>query len=190
MYMYCIFYSALNMYCMYMYMYMYVNLHVLKVSAPPTHLPSLSPSPSLPLPPPLPPPSPSPPPSGATNAELGGAGVTHLVVADTVEPADIPLTSSRVMVVKQQWFWESIQIEACADESLYQAKVGPPSISLSLYQFLPPVHVPPFIHSFIPACLSACLCLLHVCLSLSVCLLACLSTCTCMSARRSACLSV
>ena len=30
---------------------------------------------------------------------------------------------NRVLVVKQQWFWESIQIEACADEALYQAKV-------------------------------------------------------------------
>ena len=57
------------------------------------------------------------------NGELGDSGLTHLVVADTVDPADVPVTSSRVLVVKQQWFWESIQIEACADEALYQAKV-------------------------------------------------------------------
>ena len=50
--------------------------------------------------------------------------MTHLVVADRVEPQHIPPTPSRVLVVKQQWFWESIQIGACADEALYQAKVG------------------------------------------------------------------
>ena len=60
------------------------------------------------------------------NGELGDAGLTHLVVADTVDPSEIPVTSSRVLVVKQQWFWESIQIEACADEALYQAKASSP----------------------------------------------------------------
>ncbi|CAI8002154.1 Protein ECT2 [Geodia barretti] len=60
--------------------------------------------------------------NGGMNGELGDAGLTHLVVADTVDPSEIPVTSSRVLVVKQQWFWESIQIEACADEALYQAK--------------------------------------------------------------------
>ena len=56
--------------------------------------------------------------------ELGEEGLTHLVVADEVELHTIPPTPSRVLVVKQQWFWESIQIEACADEALYQAKVS------------------------------------------------------------------
>lgn len=49
--------------------------------------------------------------------------MTHLVVSDDVNPADIPVTRARD-VVKQQWFWESIQIEAKADEKLYLAKVA------------------------------------------------------------------
>lgn len=60
--------------------------------------------------------------NGAVTASLGDSGVTHLVVADSVEAQDVPPASSRVQVIKQQWFWESIQIEACADEALYQAK--------------------------------------------------------------------
>ena len=61
---------------------------------------------------------------GATNAEWGQSGVTHLVVSDEVDSTNIPQASSRVQVVKQQWFWESIQIDACADEYLYQARVN------------------------------------------------------------------
>ena len=62
---------------------------------------------------------------GAIHADWGQSGVTHLVIADNeVDPSHIPHTSSRVQVVKQQWFWESIQIDACADEQLYQAKVN------------------------------------------------------------------
>ena len=75
------------------------------------------------LPPPLSFLCPSPT-AGSVNASLGDSGVTHLVVANSVEARDVPPASSRVQVVKQQWFWESIQIEACADEALYQAKVG------------------------------------------------------------------
>ena len=61
---------------------------------------------------------------GAINAEWGQSGVTHLVISDNeVDPTHIPHTSTRVQVVKQQWFWESIKIDACADEQLYQAKV-------------------------------------------------------------------
>ena len=58
--------------------------------------------------------------------DWGQSGVTctHLVVSDQVESADIPQTSSYVQVVKQQWFWESIQIDASADEHLYQARVN------------------------------------------------------------------
>lgn len=61
---------------------------------------------------------------GATNAEWGQSGVTHLVVSDEVDSTNIPQASSHVQVVKQQWFWESIQIDACADEYLYQARVN------------------------------------------------------------------
>lgn len=61
---------------------------------------------------------------GATSADWGQSGVTHLVVSDQVESASVPHASSHVQVVKQQWFWESIQIDACADEHLYQARVN------------------------------------------------------------------
>ena len=61
---------------------------------------------------------------GATSVDWGHSGVTHLVVSDQVDSADIPQASSHVQVVKQQWFWESIQIDACADEHLYQARVN------------------------------------------------------------------
>ena len=54
---------------------------------------------------------------------MGEAGLTHLVVSDDVDPAHIPTTPFRIHIVKQQWFWESIQIEASADEQLYQVKV-------------------------------------------------------------------
>ena len=39
--------------------------------------------------------------TGAECIPTGGSGLTHLVVSDNVEH-DIPVTSSRVMVVKQQ----------------------------------------------------------------------------------------
>ena len=61
---------------------------------------------------------------GATSVDWGQTGVTHLVVSDQVDAADIPQASSHIQVVKQQWFWESIQIDACADEHLYQARVS------------------------------------------------------------------
>ena len=61
--------------------------------------------------------------TGATSVDWGQSGVTHLVVSDQVDSANIPQASSQVQVVKQQWFWESIQIDACADEHLYQARV-------------------------------------------------------------------
>ncbi len=68
--------------------------------------------------------------SGAVVSQLGVScsdkPTTHLVVCDGVEVSSIPHTSSRVHVVKQQWFWESIQIDACADERLYHAKVTAP----------------------------------------------------------------
>ena len=67
--------------------------------------------------------------TGAVTASLGDSGVTHLVVANSVDAQDVPPASSRFQVVKQQWFWESIQIEACADEALYQAKVGGVSVA-------------------------------------------------------------
>ena len=58
------------------------------------------------------------------SGDIGDTGLTHMVVSDNVDPAHLPSTPARVHVVKQQWFWESIQIEASADEQLYQVKVG------------------------------------------------------------------
>ena len=46
-----------------------------------------------------------------------------MVVSDDVDPAHLPGMPFRIHVVKQQWFGDSIQIDACADEQLYQAKV-------------------------------------------------------------------
>ena len=40
--------------------------------------------------------------TGAECIPIGGSGLTHLVVSDNVEPDNIPVISSRVMVVKQQ----------------------------------------------------------------------------------------
>ncbi|XP_065888931.1 protein ECT2-like isoform X2 [Dysidea avara] len=57
--------------------------------------------------------------NGAECTPVDGAGLTHLVVSDDVPPDSTPIAPSRVMVVKQQWFWESIQIDACTDEALY-----------------------------------------------------------------------
>ncbi len=62
--------------------------------------------------------------TGAVNGQVGEDDVTHLVVADGVGPETVPVTHPRVLVVKQQWFWESIQIEASADEGLYSIKVS------------------------------------------------------------------
>jgi len=63
--------------------------------------------------------------AGAECRGLEENGVTHCVVADGEDLTSYPSLSSRVHLVKPQWFWESIQIEACADEQLYLAKVGP-----------------------------------------------------------------
>ncbi len=56
-------------------------------------------------------------------SDLGEPGLTYLVVSDDMDPAHLPGMPFRIHVVKQQWFGESIQIDACADEQLYQAKV-------------------------------------------------------------------
>ena len=60
---------------------------------------------------------------GAVCGDLSQGRVSHCVVSDAVDPSTYPVLT-RVHLVKQQWFWESIQIEACADEQLYQAKVS------------------------------------------------------------------
>ena len=60
---------------------------------------------------------------GAECKRYDADGVTHCVVEDSENLASYPTLSSRIHLVKSQWFWESIQIEACADEQLYLAKV-------------------------------------------------------------------
>ena len=40
--------------------------------------------------------------TGAEVKSLGSSGVSHLVVANELDPADIPVVSSRVTVVKVQ----------------------------------------------------------------------------------------
>lgn len=63
---------------------------------------------------------------GAVVSHLGASGdkpVTHLVVCNEVDVSTLPHTSSRIHAVKQQWFWESIQIDVCADENFYRVKV-------------------------------------------------------------------
>jgi len=41
---------------------------------------------------------------------VGSLGLTNLVVSDNIEPDTIPVTSSRVMVVKQQVFYVCVCI--------------------------------------------------------------------------------
>ncbi|KAK3726892.1 hypothetical protein QZH41_016690, partial [Actinostola sp. cb2023] len=51
---------------------------------------------------------------------------THVVVEDSVKelPADMKRSDKR-FVVKQEWFWASIHMDGCADESLYPFTATP-----------------------------------------------------------------
>ncbi|KAJ7392798.1 Protein T2 [Desmophyllum pertusum] len=54
---------------------------------------------------------------------------THLVVEDSV--TELPsglLDQSHCQAVKQEWFWASIHMDACADESLYHFTATDPSV--------------------------------------------------------------
>ncbi|XP_072034093.1 protein ECT2-like [Amphiura filiformis] len=57
---------------------------------------------------------------GGAFAAAGEESCTHLVIDENVvtNMFDFP-TNGTLKVVKQEWFWASIQISACADESLY-----------------------------------------------------------------------
>ncbi|XP_022098002.1 protein ECT2-like [Acanthaster planci] len=54
---------------------------------------------------------------GGTHVAIGGTNCTHLVIENnaTIEMA----TNHDVKLVKQEWFWASVQMDACADETLY-----------------------------------------------------------------------
>ncbi|KAI8498895.1 Protein T2 [Branchiostoma belcheri] len=60
---------------------------------------------------------------GGTCTPVGDPSSTHLVIDDS-QVKDFPqhVDASKVYVVKQEWFWASIQIEARADEMIYQFK--------------------------------------------------------------------
>ncbi|XP_066266141.1 protein ECT2-like isoform X1 [Branchiostoma lanceolatum] len=60
---------------------------------------------------------------GGTCTPVGDTSSTHLVIDDS-QVKDFPqhVDASKVYVVKQEWFWASIQIEARADEMIYQFK--------------------------------------------------------------------
>lgn len=55
--------------------------------------------------------------NGGSYFPVGTEDITHLVVEDLSQP---PLPEVQaVHVVRQEWFWTSIQVDACAEESLY-----------------------------------------------------------------------
>ncbi|KAG7272234.1 hypothetical protein CRUP_009936 [Coryphaenoides rupestris] len=56
---------------------------------------------------------------GGTSLELGDERCTHMVVEEK-SVKDLPFTpSKKLYVVKQEWFWGSIQMDARAGESMY-----------------------------------------------------------------------
>ncbi|XP_070538599.1 protein ECT2-like [Ptychodera flava] len=57
---------------------------------------------------------------GGTFAPVGDYSCTHLVIDDSTVK-ELPFEhNSKIYIVKAEWFWASIQMAACADESLYQ----------------------------------------------------------------------
>ncbi|XP_031567821.1 protein ECT2-like isoform X2 [Actinia tenebrosa] len=57
---------------------------------------------------------------GGKFVDSSNASCTHVVVEDGVkELPDNIRNSSQTFVVKQEWFWASIHMDGCADESLY-----------------------------------------------------------------------
>lgn len=65
---------------------------------------------------------------GGVPVEASDARCTHLVVEDSV--TELPnglLEQSNCQAVKQEWFWASIHMDACADESLYHFTAMDPS---------------------------------------------------------------
>ena len=90
--------------------------------------------------------------TGAQCIPTGGSGLTHLVVSDNVEH-DIPVTSSRVMVVKQQVCLLTIII-MCVHRCV--------CMHVNLYKHLHP-HLHLAVVSLTMYMKSASLCVAHVC---------------------------
>ncbi|KAI0240758.1 Protein ECT2 [Lamellibrachia satsuma] len=57
--------------------------------------------------------------NGGTCAEAGAPTCTHLVVAEHSVKTIGFETHPKLLIVKSEWFWASIQMDVCADESLY-----------------------------------------------------------------------
>lgn len=60
--------------------------------------------------------------NGGRSSELGNADVTHVVVDDQSVEDVPPQCVDTIFVVKSEWFWASIQMDARADEFIYQPK--------------------------------------------------------------------
>lgn len=65
---------------------------------------------------------------GGVPVEASDARCTHLVVEDSVTELPSSLLDKAVFqAVRQEWFWASIHMDACADESLYHFTAAEPS---------------------------------------------------------------
>ncbi|XP_006824711.1 protein ECT2-like, partial [Saccoglossus kowalevskii] len=57
---------------------------------------------------------------GGSSAPVGDKSCTHLVI-DDVTVKDLPFEcNGKIHIVKSEWFWGSIQMAACADETMYR----------------------------------------------------------------------
>lgn len=69
---------------------------------------------------------------GGVPVEASDSRCTHLVVEDSVTELPSGLVDeSQCQVVKQEWFWASIHMDACADESFYHFTSVDPSATNS-----------------------------------------------------------
>ncbi|XP_077440466.1 protein ECT2 isoform X2 [Vanacampus margaritifer] len=65
---------------------------------------------------------------GGRYLEVGNERCTHMVVDENMMK-ELPYCSSKkVLVVKQEWFWGSIQMDARAGESMYHYEKGSPQV--------------------------------------------------------------
>ncbi|XP_068732920.1 protein ECT2-like [Montipora capricornis] len=65
---------------------------------------------------------------GGVPVEASDTRCTHLVVEDSVTELPSSLLDKAVFqAVRQEWFWASIHMDACADESLYHFTAAEPS---------------------------------------------------------------
>ena len=59
--------------------------------------------------------------SDSDGPTIGPVKATHCVMGEVTAGA-ISHVSSKIRLVNQEWFWESIRMEACADDSLYSLR--------------------------------------------------------------------